>query len=196
MLGFVISILFLSSLIYGLYSGNISAVSAAAVNGCTKAVNLAIFLAGTLALWSGIMKIADKSGITEKICRIISPFTNRLLKGIEKNPQAAKSVNMNITANLLGLGNAATPFGISAVKELNKENSVCAGRNTAIFTVLNTASIQLIPTTVAAIRLSHGSARPFAIIPAVIVTSVFSAFAGCFTAYLLYLPERKKNEIH
>ena len=141
MLSIVIAILLLISVTYGIFSDNIANVSYAAVNGCTDAVKLVIFLSGSMALWNGIMNIADKSGIVKKINKIISPLTKRILKEINKNPQAIKMVNMNITANFLGLGNAATPLGISALKEMNKDFSIYSQRNIAVFTVLNTASI-------------------------------------------------------
>ena len=191
MLGIVIAVLIAVSVLYGIFSGNLADVSTAALGGCQKAVELCLFLGGAMALWCGIMNIADKCGITDFICRIISPFTRLLIKCCDKKSGVIKNVNMNIVAHLLGLGNAAAAPGIAAVREMGKHNSPYTRRNIAVFTVLNTASIQLIPASVGAIRLAHGSSKPFAIIPAVLVTSLISAAVGVITAVLLYSHSNK-----
>lgn len=191
MIGKLIVTLMLFSILFGAAEGNLDKVSAAALSSCSSAVELIITLAGSMALWGGVMRVAEKSGITALCAKLLSPLTGFLFKGIEKNPAAEKAVNMNIIANLFGLGNAATPLGIAAVKELNKENDRYARRHTAMLVVLNTASIQLIPTTIAAIRMAHGAVSPFDITLPILVTSFVSAAVACITAHALYLTEVK-----
>ena len=133
------------------------------------------------------MKIAERSGLNEKIAHLLWPLTGRIFKGLKKDGKALKAISMNMTANLLGLGNAATPLGIMAMKELYEEEN-CDGRATnrmVSFVVLNTASIQLIPLTSGALRMAAGSTAPFEILPAVWVSSLCSVAIGLFMAKLL-----------
>lgn len=192
MLDFLVVFILIISILFGVISGDMSRVSQAAIKSCSNAVELAVFLMGTMALWCGIMRLADKSGLTAKISRLISPITNRLLPDIGSDPNAQNNVTMNIASNLLGLGNAATALGIKAITAIDASFSAYKERNLAVFTVLNTASIQLLPTTAASIRLAHGSAKPFEIIAPVLITSLISVTVGCLTAYILYLPKKVK----
>lgn len=185
MLGNLILIIMVISLISAISDGNIQALSQSAMSSCQKAIELTLTLAGTMALWGGLMRIAEKSGITKFIGKIISPITNLLFKDISDNPTARSSITMNITSNLLGLGNAATPLGITAAKALHN-NSPYSTRNIAMLTVLNTASIQLIPSTIAAMRLSHGALSPYDIILPVLAVSITSATAGCLFVYAAF----------
>lgn len=190
----IVSIILIAlSIICGMVFENMNTVSTAAMDSASKAVELVIYLSGSMALWNGLMKVAEKSGLTRKLSIIISPITKRLLKDTHENPKACDAVNMNIIANLFGLGNASTPLGIKAMKELNKSYSPYKKRNLALFTLLNTASIQLLPTTVASIRLAHGSHKPFDILPQVLMTSLISVVIGCLTAYALYLPKERRD---
>ena len=133
------------------------------------------------------MKIAEKSGLTSLIAKLLSPITSKLFPDYDKNSKEIKAICMNITANLLGLGNAATPFGIAAMKELNKNNPQknVATNSMIIFILLNTASIQLVPTTIASMRLKYGSKNPLDIIPAVWLTSFIALSIGFITAKIL-----------
>ena len=132
------------------------------------------------------MRVAEKSGLTEVIRRLLSPVTKLLFRG-KTHARAMRAICMNMTANLLGLGNAATPLGITAMKELNRENPEpgTASADMVTFVVLNTASIQLIPTTIAALRLSHGAAFPMDILPAVLVSSLLSVSSALLMAKVL-----------
>lgn len=172
------------SAVYGMASGNAESVSNAVLEEGVNAVELSIYMLGGMCVWGGIMRIAEKSGITDFICRIFAPFAKFLFKGINPKGKAFKAMCMNITANLLGLGNASTPFGIEAMKELEKEESTSdtASPNMVLFTVLNTASITLIPSTVASLRLKHGSQSPLDILPAVLINSVISVSFALITA--------------
>ena len=126
------------------------------------------------------MNVADKAGITKALARLFSPLLGFLFKGISKDAPVLKSISMNITANLLGLGNAATPLGIRAMKELSEQNghSPVASSHMILFVVLNTASLQLIPTTAATLRLKAGSQNPMEIITCVWLCSVLALAAG------------------
>ena len=163
------------SVIVGIITGNISEVSNAAIDSGTKAAQLSLALLGTMGLWGGLMRIAEKSGLTNVIS--IAKF---LFKGISPDSEAFRAISMNITANLLGLGNAATPLGIDAMKKLEKADNPgeTASRNMIMLAVLNTASIQILPTTVAALRLAYGSQTPLDILPAVLLTSLCSVCVG------------------
>ena len=171
-------------------NGTLDKVCESALNSAESTLTLSLTLCAVMAFWGGIMNIAHKSKLTDKIALLLSPLVRILFKGIEKGSKAYNAISMNITANLLGLGNAATPLGIEAVKALD-DKSKNSRRNISMLVVINTASIQLIPTTVAAIRLSHGSAHPYEIIPAVLLTSIVSVTAGCIMTNLMYM--RDKN---
>ncbi|MDD6032091.1 MAG: nucleoside recognition domain-containing protein [Oscillospiraceae bacterium] len=174
------------SLFFGILTENMEAVSRAALESAGQAVALSLTLAGTLCLWSGIMKIADRADLTEKLVRLIAPLL-RLLFGRRLTPEASRAMAMNLSANLLGLGNAATPLGLAAMRELKK---AAPEPNTAtdemiLFTVMNTSSLQLIPTTVAGLRQAAGSAAPMEILPAVWLVSAASLAAAIGMAKLL-----------
>lgn len=194
MLGLVITFLIVVSLVCGVFTGKIADVSSSSLSACGKAVELVIYLCGSMALWGGLIRICEKSGLTGKIARLLSPVTKLLFKDAAANKKAMSAITMNITANLLGLGNAATPTGIAAAKELDK---LPHGRKRCIsmLVVLNTASIQLIPSTIAAMRLEHGAAEPFDISPAIIFSSLISVTIGCAVVYALNLRKGDCREL-
>ena len=173
------------SVICGALTGRMEGVSAAAMGECLKAVELSITLLGSLCLWGGVMNIAEKSGLTEKISGWFYPLVGRLFKGVRRDSPAFAAISMNLMANLLGLGNAATPLGIRAARRMALGSQGTADNELCRLVVLNTASVQLLPTTVAAVRAGCGSAAPFDILPAVWVSSVLSVTAGLLTARLL-----------
>lgn len=182
----IFGLMIVASVAFGLFSGNIDGVTNAAISESVGAVQLVVTLAGGLCLWSGIMKIAEKAGLTQKIASLLSPITCRIFKGLKKDDLAMQSISMNITANMLGLGNAATPLGLKAMQQLEEQAPVkgTASNNMIMMVVLNTASVQLIPTTVATLRLAHGSANPMEIIPAVLITSIVSLTAAVLAVKL------------
>ena len=172
------------SLLFGILNGGMEQVSISAVNECSNAVTLAIQLAGVMCLWSGLMRIAEVSDLTGKLSRLFRPVMKLLFWHLPADSKAAKAIIMNLTANLLGLGNAATPLGIAAMKELEKisPRKGIASNEMALLVVLNTASLQLIPTTTAALRLAAGSAAPMEILPAVWLASSMSILSGILAA--------------
>ncbi len=198
MMKYIFGGLILLSVIFGFLSGDVSKVSNGIINSCGDAVGLALTLCGIICLWSGIMRVAQASGLTGLVAKALSPIMSRLFKGIDKKGKAMQYIILNITANLLGLGNASTPFGIAAMKELEREEHSLeyATDNMILFTVLNTASLQLIPTTAAALRLQHGSAAPMEILPAVWVVSLINVFLTVSAAKLLAkFSKRKQTKI-
>ena len=171
-----------AALAAGALTGRMEQVSQAAMSSCGEAVELVFSLLGMLCLWSGLMKVAEEAGLTARLSRLLSPVLNWLFPGVREGSPAAQAISLNMAANLLGLGNAATPLGITAVQEMKKESPL---GGTAMFVVLNTASLQLIPTTTAAMWLAVGAAQPLDILPAVWVASALSLSAGVIAAKVL-----------
>ncbi len=186
------------AVIFGILNGRIGDVSVAAIDSSSKAVELIIKLLGNMCLWMGIMKVAEESGLTNKISRLLSPITMLLFKGLKKDSKALNIISMNITANILGLGNAATPLGIEAMKQIQKEDNINQGeasRNMIMLVVINTASIQLLPTTIAMLRLGYGSKNPLDIYPAIIVSSIIALLSGIFMLNICsYIYNNIKNK--
>lgn len=181
LLGAIITI----SCIYGFLNGNADELSNAVITSGQTAVELVLTIIGSMATWGGVMKIAQKSGITDKVTKLISPFLKLIFKGLDTGSEAFKAIAMNTAANLFGLGNAATPLGISAMRELEKlegEKSY-ATKNMMLLAVLNTSSIELIPTTVATLRLAHGSVSPLEILPCVLAVSILSLTTSILCVY-------------
>lgn len=187
MMKWVFGILVILSVIFGIFTGKIADVSNTALNSGKDTIELALILISAMAVWGGIMRVAEKSGITDRISKLFKPLAKILFKGINPNGKAFKAITMNITANLLGLGNAATPLGLEAMKELEKEEKLkdTASRNMIMFTVLNTASIQIIPTTIATLRLQHGSKNPLDVLPAILIVSAVSLCVGIILVFIL-----------
>lgn len=162
-------------------TGQGSALAAAVPEGAQAGITLAISLAGSICLWTGAGKLMEQCGIMDMLSRCLSPLLHRIFPSTKKDPALAGHLSGNICANLLGLGNAATPMGILAAKRM-AANSTVANDELCRLIVLNTASIQLIPANVAAIRTSLGCSAPFDILPAVWITSICSAAMGLLAA--------------
>ncbi len=176
----------LLSVVCAAVSGNGSALSAALPQGAQAGISLAISLAGSICLWSGVGKLMEKIGLTAMLSRLLRPALYRLFPSTRRDDLLAGSLSGNICANLLGLGNAATPMGIQAAKRLkDPSHPQLATDELCRLIVLNTASIQLIPANVAAVRAGLGCGTPFDILPAVWLTSVCSTSAGLLAAFVL-----------
>ena len=187
MLNILWPILIIISYMYAILSGNVEKINSAIFEYTEIAVNLCITLLGTMCLWNGIMEIAKNTFFVNRLTNILSPIVNFLFPKIKQDKKLKKEISMNIVANLLGLGNAATPLGIKAMKnmqEKNQDKNVLSD-DMAIFLLLNTASIQIIPTTVIAIRISLGSLEPTKIIFAVWISTICSAFVAIILGKLL-----------
>lgn len=171
-----------ASVIYGLFSGTIGAVGSAAMEGAAAAVELCLSMAGIMCLWSGVMEIMKASGLADGLSRLFRPVLQKLLPNACKDPETLSVLSGNVSANLLGLGNAATPLGIQAARRMARGCHGLASNELCTLVVLNTASIQLLPTTVAGVRSALGSANAFDILPAVWLASVLSVAAGLIAA--------------
>jgi spore maturation protein A len=174
------------SCLCAVFTGQGSELAAAIPQGAQAGINLAFTMAGSLCLWTGIGRLLERAGITALLAKILAPLMHRIFPGTKNDPSLAAVLSGNVCANILGLGNAATPMGIQAVQKMAA--SALPGVATdemCRLVVLNTASIQLIPATVAAVRAALGSSAPFDILPAVWITSICSAGLGVTTAFLL-----------
>jgi len=180
MLNLIWPIFIILSFGYAIFSGNIDKLNVSIFDSTTDAVNLSISLLGTMCLWSGIMNIASKTTIVDKLTKILNPFIKLLFPEMRKNKQIQKEISMNMIANILGLGNAATPLGLKVMKSMQKENSKkdTLSNSMLVFIVLNTASIQLIPTTVIAIRNSLDSKNPTSIVFPVWIATICALISG------------------
>lgn len=170
----------------GALTGRLDEVNAALLTGGSEAITLLLTLGGAMCVWSGFLRVADKAGLTRALSRVTAPLMRVLFPNLEPQGEACRAMSMNIAANVLGLGNAATPLGLNAMQKLQEANphKERATRDMVVFVVLNTASVQLLPTTVAALRLEAGSPAPLSILPAVWVTSLGGAMAAVLVARL------------
>ncbi|HCL4549352.1 spore maturation protein [Clostridium botulinum] len=187
MVNIIWGIIFLVGVMFGVFSGNGEQLSKSIIESTNSTVKLVIGLVGVMSLWCGIMKIAEESGLTDKIAKCIKPILKVIFKDSKNDNKALGAITMNLTANMMGLSNAATPFGIKAMKELKRLNvkEEEASNDMALFLVLNAACIQLVPTTVISIRAAMGSKNPGEIIiPAIIVTST-AALCGVIFCKIL-----------
>lgn len=185
MIAFIWSGMIFLSFFYSLLSGGLSTLSASVISSAEKAVTVLLFLAAVIPFWNGIMNIASAAGITKRFASLLRPLLRRLFPRSFENDRCAEAISMNVAANILGIGNAATPFGLQAISEMKNRSGEGVADNEMIrFIVLNTASIQLIPTTVAAMRQKAGSATPYDILLPVIVCTVIGLTAGLFSTLI------------
>ena len=166
------------SVVCGAVYGRMEAVSAAALEGAGQAVRLCLSMAGMLCLWTGLMEVMDRCGLSRRLGRLFRPVLRRLLPQASRDPETLAAVTANVSANLLGLGNAATPLGLEAARRMARKSRGTASDSLCMLVVCNTASLQLIPTTVASVRAAAGSAAPFDILPAVWLASSLSVGVG------------------
>lgn len=177
MLSWLWTIMLLAAFGYGLCFGTTGALSGAAMEGAENAIQIALTLAGPMCLWCGVGELMRRCGLREKLARVLRPVLGRLFPQLKTDRDGFSALGANVTANLLGLGNAATPMGIEACKAMS-DGSGTATDEQCRLVVMNTASIQLLPTTVAAVRGSLGCGSPLDILPAVWLTSLCSVAVG------------------
>ena len=195
MLNIIWPIFIIISFGYAIFSGNLDKLNEAIFSSTSESVNLCISLLGTICLWTGIMHIASKTSVIDKLTKLLRPLMIFLFPDIEENSKIHQEISMNMVANILGLGNAATPLGLKAMKSMQKENK---NKNTLTnsmitFIVINTASMQIIPTTVIAIRSSMGSSNPTAVVFPVWIATICAAIAG-ITATKIFIKFSKKGK--
>ncbi len=175
--------LLLISICFSFFTGQGNTLGSSVLQGAQAGLTLGISMAGAICLWTGVGKLMAHIGMTDRLARLLKPVLKRIFPETRSDPALARDLSANICANFLGLGNAATPMGILAAKRMGK--GAVATDSLCRLIVLNTASIQLIPANVAAIRSSLGCQSPFDILPAVWVTSICSAGLGLLCAWLL-----------
>lgn len=191
----ILAVLPVAAIICGVITGRLAEVSAAVLDKAGEAVTLALTLCGIMSLWSGLMKVAEEAGAVKALSSLLSPAVSLLFRGLEKGGRAMQLICMNLSANILGLGNATTPLGIRAMEAIQEEEAVSspkpmppsgeASDNMIMLTVLNTASLQVIPATAAALRAARGSQQPMDILPCVWIVSAYSLTAAVGAAKLL-----------
>lgn len=187
MLNIVWPFFIIISFSFAILSGNLENLNSSIFEGANDAVTLSINLLGSLCLWSGIMQIASDSSLVKKLSKLLSPILNFLFPSLITNNKIKKEISMNIIANILGLGNASTPLGLKAMESMQKENPKkdTLSNPMMMFIVINTASIQLIPTTVIAIRNSLNSQNPTSIIFPTWIATILAGISGIFVTKLL-----------
>lgn len=180
MLNFIWPIFIIVSCVYALFSGNIENVNNAIFASCKSAVELTLTFFGTVTLWCGIMKIAESTSLSNKITKLLSPLMHFLFPDINRNDSCYNKISLNVVANMLGLGNAATPLGLNAMEALKEKNphKDTLSNSMAMLILLNTASLQIIPTTIIAIRTSLNSENPTSIIVPVWISTICAAIFG------------------
>ena len=166
------------SILCGLAAGRGPEVAAAAAEGAAAAVELSLSIAGMLCLWTGVMEVMRQSGLAGQLSRLLAPLLRRLFPQAAGDRRTMDAISANVSANLLGLGNAATPLGLEAARGLARSSPGTASDGLCMLVVCNTASIQLIPTTVASVRAAQGCQTPFDILPAVLLASAMSVGVG------------------
>lgn len=188
MINYLFALFFVIGIIYSLITNNYN-ISNEMINASKSSIELILSIIPVICLWLGIMNIAKKSGLLEKISKFISPVLKLIFPEIPKNSICFSYIGTNIIMNMLGLGNAATPFGLKAIKEMQNLNDKkdTASRSMITFLVLNTASVTLIPTTIISLRILYKSISPESIIPYIIITSFLSCLIGLIIDRLFYV---------
>lgn len=195
MLNIVWPIFIIISFSYAIFSGNLECLNSSIFKSTEDAINLTLSLLGTICLWNGVMQIASKTSIIDKLVKSLNPIIKILFPEIKNNEKIKKEISMNMIANILGLGNAATPLGLKAMKSMQKENKNknVLSDSMMVFIVINTASIQIIPTTVIAIRNSLGSNNPTSIVFPVWIATICAAIAAILVTKLLIKLTKKEK---
>lgn len=173
-----------AAVLFGMWNGRLGEVGMAAMEGAAAAVDLTVSMAGVMCLWSGVMALMEACALTDGLSRLFRPLLRRLMPRASRDKETLAGISANVSANLLGLGNAATPLGIRAARRMAVGTDGRASDELCRLVVLNTASVQLLPTTVAGVRAACGSANAFDILPAVWLASVLSVTAGLAAAWV------------
>ena len=181
------------SVVCGLLTGRMDAVGTAAMEGAASAVELCLSMLGAMCLWSGMMEVMARAGLSAKLSRLLGPVLRRLYPDFAADRAVMDAVSANVSANLLGLGNVATPPGMEAARRMAARTDGVASDSLCLLVVCCTASIQLLPTTVAAVRAAAGCKTPFDILPAVWFASAIALTAGILAAKLMSKLERSRR---
>lgn len=193
MVGYIGAIMIVFSTVFAFFSGRIDDILSSLLSGGSDAINFCLKTCGSICFFSGIMNVAQKSGLTDLFSKIFKPIINFLFPTAFGESEIENAICMNIASNAFGLGNAATPMGIKAVELMRKKKVLNSpDRSISAFVVLNTVSVTLIPTTVASMRAAAGSDYPFSITPYILITQTVSCLVGLLSVFLL-CSEKKKG---
>ena len=191
MVSYIWFFLIIIGILFSLFSGRLDIINDSILTNGKEALDLMLSILPIIVLWTGIMKIAEEAGLLEKFARLMQPILSRLFPSVPKNHPALGYIASNIAANMMGLGSAATPFGLKAMSELQKINAKKDTASVAMITflVLNTAGVTIVPTTVLALRIAHGSLNPSEIILPGVIATFCSSIGGLLLDYFI----RKRN---
>lgn len=191
MINYLFASFFIIGIIYSFFTD--VNISTEMLSASSKAIELIFTMLPIMCLWLGIMNIAKKSGLLDKLAKQLTPFLKIIFPEIPKNSQAFSYISINIIMNMLGVGNAATPFGLKAMQELQQinKNKDTASRSMITFIIMNTAAVTIIPTTIISLRILNKSINPMSIVPYIIITSTLSCIIGLILDRLYYLVIRR-----
>ena len=195
MISYLWGILLIIGIVYGIITNtNISDIM---LSSSRESIDLILAIIPITCLWLGLMKIAESSGLLDKISKFLSKFLKYIFPELKDNNKALSYISINMIMNMLGLGNAATPFGLKAMQELQNinKNKDIASRSMITFLIINTSSVTIIPTTVISLRILYNSLRPMEIVPYVIITSTLSCIIGLILDRIFYLITRRKYDL-
>lgn len=191
MIGYICAVIIVISIIFGFFSGNTEQIVSALLSGGLDAVSFCFKICGSICFFSGFIGIAEQAGVTTLFSTLLRPVLRFLIPSVSDDKATENAVCMNIACNVLGLGNAATPIGIKAVENMRGKNKLSVpDRSVAAFIVLNTASVTLIPTTVAAMRAAYGAPDPFSVTWSIFIVQILSCAVGIISVMLLYPKKR------
>ena len=193
MVSYIWFFLIMVGILYSFFTGNISVINESILTNANDALELMLSIFPVIVLWSGIMKIAEDAGMLKKFAIVLEPILSKLFPSVPKDNPSLGFIASNIAANMMGLGSAATPFGLKAMTELQKINDKKDTASTPMITflVLNTAGVTIVPTTVLALRIAHGSLNPSEII----IPGVIATFSSCIGAILIDFLIRKRGKV-
>ena len=191
MINYIFGLFFIIGILYSFFTD--TNISTEMLTASSKSIELIFTMIPIMCLWLGIMNIAKKSGLLDKLAKLITPFLKLLFPEIPKDSPCFSYISINIIMNMLGVGNAATPFGLKAMQEMQKinKNKDEASRSMITFIVMNTAAVTIIPTTIISLRILNKSLNPMSIVPYIIITSTLSCIIGLILDRLYYLVIRR-----
>lgn len=194
MINYIWAFFIIIGILYGIFTGNIETINNTLINSGTNAIEMIFKLIPLMCLWLGIMTIAKDSGLIDILAKKLNKVLKILFPEIPENHEALTYISSNIILNMLGVGNAATPFGLKAMKEMQKlnKNKDIASRSMITFLVINTSSVTIIPTTIISFRILNNSVNPTGVVPLCIITTVISCLIGILLDRLFYLLTRSK----